>query len=255
LLYCFHNTASEDVVKRTLAILLSNLALVACNMAADAQEGERRGAVTQRSFDLAGFDAVGLSGSPDLVISVGGTHSVRAEGDAEMLDRLDLRVEDGTLKVGYKKGDWSVNWRSRATTRIYVTLPVLRGAKLAGSGDIRIDRVEGDSFDASIAGSGDIEIAQLQVATLNMKVAGSGNIKAAGAAQNASASVAGSGDIDLRGVQSRTASAKVVGSGDIRIQASETANVAIAGSGDVWVSGPARCTVSTRGSGNAHCNV
>jgi hypothetical protein len=239
-----------------MAILLSTLALVACNITADAQEGESGGGpVTQRSFNLTGFDAVGLAGSPDLVVRVGQPHSVRAEGDAEMLERLDLRVEDGKLRVGYKKGNWSMNWGSRPKTTIYVTLPALRGASLAGSGDIRIDRVEGNSFDASVAGSGDIAIAQLQVGTLNMKVAGSGNIKAAGAAQNASASVAGSGDIDLRAVQSRIASAKVVGSGDIRIQASETADVAIAGSGDVWVSGPARCTVSTRGSGNVHCNA
>jgi hypothetical protein len=256
LLYCLYNTAREDDVKRTLAILLSNLALVACSMSADAQEGERSGgAVTQRSFDLAGFDAVGLAGSPDLVVRVGGPHSVRAEGDAEMLERLDLRVEDGTLKVGYKKGKWSMNWGNRPKTVIYVTVPALRRAALAGSGDIRIDRVEGNSFEASIAGSGDITIAQMQVGTANFSIAGSGGITASGAAQTASASIAGSGDIDAGALQSRTASASVMGSGDIRIRATETANVSIMGSGDVLVGGSARCTVNKRGSGSVRCGA
>jgi hypothetical protein len=243
---------------RTLALLLSNIALVACNMSAEAQEGGSEpgsGTATQRSFNLTGFNAVSLAGSPDLIVTVGGAHSVRAEGDAEMLDRLDLRVEGGTLKVGYKKGNWSMNWGSRPKTRIFVTAPSLRAASLAGSGDIRVDRVQGDSFEASVAGSGDIAIAQMQVGTANFSIAGSGGITAAGAAQTASASIAGSGDIDAGALQSRTASASVMGSGDVRIRASETANVSIMGSGDVLVGGSARCTVNKRGSGSVRCGA
>jgi hypothetical protein len=247
-------------VKRNLAILLSNLALVACSMSADAQgSGDRRseaGPPVSRSFELAGFDAIGLAGSQDVEVRVGGGFAVRAEGDAEMIERLDIRVEDGTLKIGHKRGNYSIGWsRDRPKTRIFVSLPAIRAASLAGSGDLRIDRVQGDRFEASLAGSGDIEIGQIQVADLAAKVAGSGNIKAAGSAQSAEISVAGSGDVDIAAVQSRTASASVVGSGDARIQASETANVSIAGSGDVWVTGTARCTVSKRGSGTVHCNA
>lgn len=242
---------------RSLAILLSSLAVAACNMSAEAQQGERSagGAVTQRSFDLAGFDAVSLAGSPDLIVNVGGGHSVRAEGDPEMLDRLDVRVEGGTLKVGYKKGDWSMNLGSRPKTRIFVTVPTLRAAALAGSGDIQVDRVQGDSFDASVAGSGDIAIAQMQVGTANFSIAGSGGITASGAAQTASASIAGSGDINAGSLQSRTASASVMGSGDVRIRATETANVSIMGSGDVLIGGSARCTVNKRGSGSVRCGA
>ena len=246
-------------MKHTLGILLSNLALVACNMSADAQEADRGdrggGPVTQRSFDLAGFDAVGLAGSPNVLVTVGGAHSVRAEGDAETLDRLELRVEDGTLKIGTKKGSWSVGWTNRARTIIHVTVPALRGVSVAGSGDIRVDRVQGEAFEASVAGSGDIELAQLQVGSANFSVAGSGNIKARGTAQQASASVAGSGDIDAGALQSRTATASVMGSGDVRLAATETANISIMGSGDVYVSGPARCSINKRGSGEVHCNA
>jgi hypothetical protein len=246
-------------VKRNLAILLSNLALVACSMAGAQGGGERRadaGPAVTRNFDLAGFDAIGMAGSQDVEVRVGGGFAVRAEGDAEMIERLDIRVEDGTLKIGQKKGSYSVTWSSdRPRTRIFVSLPAIRAASLAGSGDLRIDRVQGERFDASVAGSGDIDIGQLQVAALAAKVAGSGNIKAAGTAQTSEISIAGSGDVDVGSVQSRTASASVVGSGDARIQASETANVSIAGSGDVWVTGSARCTVSKRGSGTVHCNA
>jgi hypothetical protein len=255
LVYYACNTQREDMM-RSLAILLFSLAMAGCNFTADAQEAPSGGGdVTQRTYPLAGFDAVGLAGSPDMIVTVGGRYSVRAEGDPEMLDRLDLRVENGTLKVGYKKGNWSANWGNRAKTRIFVTAPSLRAASLAGSGDIRIDRVQGDSFDASVAGSGDIAIAQMQVGTASFSIAGSGGISAAGGAQTASVSIAGSGDIDAGALQSRTASASVMGSGDVRIRATETANVSIMGSGDVLVSGSARCTVNKRGSGSVRCGA
>lgn len=242
---------------RSAAILVSTLALVACNIGAKAQEGELSkggGQMTQRTYELSGFDGVGLSGSQDVIVTVGGQHSVRAEGDAEMLDRLEIRVEDSTLKIGSKKGNDWFGWKNdRSKARILVTMPAIRSAALAGSGDIRIDRVLGEAFNASIAGSGDMEVAQMQVGEAKFSVAGSGNIRANGTAQSASTSVAGSGDVDIGGVQTRTASVSIAGSGDVRIHASETANISILGSGDVEVGGSARCTVSKRGSGGVRC--
>jgi hypothetical protein len=243
-------------VKRTLAILVSSLALAACNMAAVAQgggEGEA-GPMTQRSWDLRDFDGVALAGSQDVIVRVGGGHSVRAEGPAEILERLDIRVEERTLKVGMKKGDWSFGWSgNRPRTQIFVTLPSIRAASVAGSGDMKVDRVIGNRFNASVAGSGDLDIAELKVGEARFSVAGSGDIKAIGTAERSSASVAGSGDIDLGRVEARTVSAAVVGSGDVRVRATDAADVSITGSGDVYVAGNARCTVSKRGSGEVHC--
>jgi hypothetical protein len=231
------------------------LVLAACNFAAEAQGGERQaGPVTQRSWDLRDFDEVSLAGSHDVIVRVGGGHSVSAQGPAEVLERLDIRVEDGTLKVGTKKGNWSFGWSGdRPRTQVFVTLPSLRGAAVAGSGDMKVDRVIGNRFNASVAGSGDLDIAELKVGEAQFSVAGSGDIKATGTAERSSASVAGSGDIDIGRVLARTVNAAVVGSGDVRVQASETADVSITGSGDVYVAGKARCTVSKRGSGEVHC--
>lgn len=236
---------------RRAMILVSTLVLAACNMVAEAQD-RPAGPVTQRSFDLRGFDEVALAGSQDAIVTVGGAHAVRAEGPAEVLDRLDLRVEGGTLRIGMQKGNW--NWiGNQPRTRIFVTLPALRAAAVAGSGDMQVDRVAGDSFSAKVAGSGDLRIAELKVGEVQFSVAGSGDIRAVGSAERSSVLVAGSGDVDTGGLTVRSTRASVVGSGDIRVNASDTANVSIVGSGDVFVAGSARCTISKRGSGEVHC--
>lgn len=242
---------------RSAIILVSTLALAACNFSAGAQEGEGGGdgRVAQRSFDVGTFDGVALAGSHDVVVTVGGAPSVRAEGDAGIIERLDIRVQDGKLRIGTKKGtNWSASFlRNRAPVTIHVTAPSLSFAAVAGSGDMKIDKVEGDSFSGSIAGSGDMEIGSIAVGSADFSVAGSGDIKAAGTAGTAKVSIAGSGDVDLGAVESRTADVSVVGSGDVRTKAMESADVSIMGSGNVTVAGTAKCTVSKRGSGDVRC--
>jgi hypothetical protein len=241
---------------RTKLILVSALILGACNMAADAQSGSGGGGGqrSQRSFDLAGFDAVSLAGPHDVIVTVGPRHSVRAEGDAETLDRLKIEVDGSSLKIGMERGNWSTGWkRNTPKTTIYVTLPAIRAAAIAGSGDMRVDRVEANRFAASIAGSGDLQIGLLRTRDADFSIAGSGGITATGSADRADISIAGSGDMNLESVQIRTASVSIVGSGDVRARAMETADVSIIGSGDVNLSGPARCNVNKRGSGSVHC--
>ena len=240
---------------RSALILASASLLGACNMAADAQEGSGGGPRIQRSFDLSGFDSVGVAGQHDVIVTVGPQFSVRAEGDAETLDRLRIEVDNGNLKIGTKNEGWSMGWKNQSKTRILVSLPSIRSAAVAGSGDIRIDRVEAPRFSASVAGSGDLHVEALRAGDAEFSIAGSGNISAAGNAQRADISVAGSGDVDLGRLEVRAADVSIVGSGDVKARAMETADVSIMGSGDVVLSGSARCTVNKRGSGNVRCNA
>ena len=117
-------------------------------MAADAQRGEggRPGPTAQRSFDVGGFDAVSLGGPYDVVVTVGPAPSVRAEGDADEIERMEVKVEDGDLHIGReKRRGWSISWRRRtAAGRPSMSRRrARRAAAIGGSGDMRIDKVEG----------------------------------------------------------------------------------------------------------------
>src|SRR3546814_5216611 len=79
-----------------------------------------------------------------------------------------------TLKVG-RRGN-SVSWggdKGRAI-KIMVTMPALRGASVAGSGNLSVDRVEGDDFAASASGSGNLTIGAIKTQSASFSVAGSG---------------------------------------------------------------------------------
>ena len=243
---------------RAALLTLSTLVLAACNMTADAQRGEAApatGAGTERSYQVAAFDQVSLGGPHNVIVTVGGPPSVRAEGEERELERLEIRVEGGRLHIGQREGSsWSLRGHDSAVT-VHVTVPALSKAAIGGSGDMRIDTVQGRAFEASIGGSGDMEIGSLRVEDARFSVAGSGNIRVAGQAARSHATIAGSGDIDASTLESRTAEVSVVGSGDVSVRATETADVSVMGSGDVTVAGPARCTVRKMGSGEVNCNA
>jgi hypothetical protein len=235
---------------RGAVMIVSLLVLAGCS--AGAQQGGERG---QRSFQVGPFQAVSLAGPHNVVVTVGGAPSVRAEGDAEVLERLDIRVEDGSLHIGTRRTSSFSFRRERGSATIHVSVPSLTAASIGGSGDLRIDNVQGERFTASIGGSGDMEIGQLRVTQAQLSIAGSGGIRASGTVQRASISIAGSGDIDTSGVEARSAAISIVGSGNVRSRATETAEVSVMGSGDVTVAGPARCSVNRMGSGDVRCNV
>jgi hypothetical protein len=239
---------------RGATILSSILVLAACNMTGAHDEIQPSGKMGKKQYQVGGFDKVALAGPHNVVVTVGGAPSVRAEGDTGLLDRLDIRVEGGELKIDtHHKGWFSWHKVSGPPVTVYVTVPTLAGASIGGSGDMRIDKVEGERFSAAIGGSGDMAIGPMKVTAADFAVAGSGGITASGTADQSKFSIAGSGDVDAGGLRNRSATVSIAGSGKVNTQATESAEVSVMGSGDVTISGPAKCKINKMGSGDVRC--
>lgn len=241
-------------MRATAILTASMLALAAAGCGSRTHESEAR--VGQRSFQVGEFRSVSLGGSHRVIVTVGGAPSVRAEGDARDLERLEILVENGSLQIRNRENGWSFGFhRDRPPVTVHVTVPSLEAAAIGGSGEMTIDRIEGQRFAASIGGSGDMHIRQLRAEQADFSVGGSGGIRAAGAVRQSRIDLAGSGDIELGGLEIRNATVSVAGSGDVVAKAIETAQVSLVGSGDVTVTGPARCSVTRHGSGDVRCNA
>lgn len=238
---------------RYAAILAAALPLAACNvgngMSGNVVQPSGQGAT--RSFDVADFTGVSLRGADDVEVRTG-PFSVTAEGDSALLDRLEIRKDGDTLRIGRKSGNW--NWSSDKGARIIVTLPALASADIAGSGDMTIDGAKGD-FEGAVAGSGNLTLGTLAGGKANLSIAGSGDIAVRGGTASAlDISIAGSGDVTATGLKASSADISIAGSGNVRGQVSGPAKVSLVGSGDVELTGGAQCTVSKMGSGDARCS-
>ncbi|MEG3163629.1 head GIN domain-containing protein [Sphingomonas sp. PB2P19] len=230
--------------------------LAACSFSSSGEaEGPgvaAQGSGSMRTFQVADFTGIDLRGSDDIDVRVGPGFSVRAEGPSEDLDKLRIDLDGSTLNVG-RKNRTGMNWGKGSKVKVFVTLPRLTEANVAGSGTLAVDRVEGSKFDGGIAGSGNLRLAALQVDEAKFSIAGSGNATAAGAAKALTVEIAGSGDIDGRALQAQSARIEIAGSGGVRAVVNGAATVDMMGSGDVDLGPNARCTVSKMGSGTVRC--
>ncbi|MGI8706362.1 MAG: head GIN domain-containing protein [Sphingomicrobium sp.] len=236
-----------------IGIAAAAMAAAACGQ----NRAEDGGPTVQRNYQVGAFERIEVAGPYEVEVRTGGEPGVSASGPEKLIERLVVEVRGDRLLIHPRRENGSrwFNWGSRGTARVQVTAPALPAATIAGSGEIRIDRVEGASFEGSVAGSGDLDVGALEVETLKLSVAGSGDVRAgSGQSRSAEYSIAGSGDINAGGVRSETAAVSIAGSGTIHGHATGTADVTIMGSGDVVLTGGAKCKVSKSGSGDVRCS-
>ena len=216
-------------------LLIALLPLAACSGTAKSEGTPPSGTGGNRTFAVDSFTGVDAAGPDDVDVRVGSGFSVRAEGDPKILDKLEIVKEGDTLMV--RRKEHSFSWGGdRKGAKIYITMPRMTAASTTGMGDMTIDHVDGEKFQASATGSGDLNIGALSVQAVDLSVTGSGSVGTAGTAKTGSLSVTGSGDI--------TAPKLSLGQ----------ASVNVMGSGDVTLTGGAKCTTSKMGSGDITCN-
>jgi hypothetical protein len=236
----------------TAAIAAGTIALSGCHVGRD--DG---GATVSRNYQVGNFQRIEVAGPYDVDVRTGANLSVAARGSERQLDRTIVEVQGDKLVIRPEgnHGWFHFGWSHHGKTAFTVTVPQLAAATIAGSGDIRVDKVQGNSFEGVVAGSGGLNVGNLEVQQLKLSVAGSGDAKAqAGKAQSAKFDIAGSGDIDARAVAAQSTEVSIAGSGNVRANASATAKVSIIGSGDVEVTGGAKCEITKAGSGDVRCS-
>ena len=224
----------------------------ACHVGSKAEDRDA-GPQVSRNYQVGAFDKLAVAGPYEVNVVTGGQPGVSAKGGSALLDETEVVVENGTLEIRPKKRHGiHFNWHNGKAV-FTVNAAALRGAAIAGSGGINVDKVSGD-FDGDVAGSGDLKVASIAGGKVKLSIAGSGGVDVAGKADTVDLSIAGSGDIRAGGLASRVADVSIAGSGNVAVGASESADVSIMGSGDVEVTGGAKCKVSKAGSGNVRCS-
>ncbi|MDH3283387.1 MAG: DUF2807 domain-containing protein [Acidobacteriota bacterium] len=214
---------------RTLAIaaaLLAEMSLGAgcCVYRMDAIRGS--GKIATETREISSFESLVVTGAADVELSIGEPLSLWIEADDNLLPLVTTDVRGERLVVS-SRGSYS----TRHGVRVRVAAPAVSSVKLAGSGTITIEGLDGGELELTVAGSGDIVVT--------------------GEVDSLDASVGGSGDIDGSRLVSRSVRARIAGSGDIDVHATEALTATIAGSGEITYRGdPPSIERSIAGSGS-----
>jgi hypothetical protein len=235
------------------AVIAASAALSACGQS----RAEDAGPKVSRNYQVGNFQQIEIAGPYDVSVRTGANPSVFARGGDKLLERTVVEVQGDKLVIRPQEhhGLFNFGFGSNGKADFVVTVPQLRGAVLAGSGDLKVDAVRGDRFETTLAGAGDLGVGSVDVQSFKLSLAGAGDAKVGGGqAQTAEYKVVGAGTLDAAKVTTQQLKVSIAGSGDVKARATGAADVSIMGAGDVEVSGGAKCTVHKAGAGDVRCS-
>lgn len=206
-----------------------------------------------RGYSITSFDAIRVEAPVTVHLTTGKGASARAEGDADMLDRLRLDVSGRLLTIRAARTASDRGGKSGGRATISLSTGMLDRVMLIGGGSIAIDRLAGLRAEIVSGGNGDVTVAAIAVDQLDVALAGGGKVALAGRAGTATIRVTGPGAVAAEGLHVRNATVGNEGPGSIALDAAVTAKVTASGAGDLMVTGKAACTVINRGTGRVTC--
>ena len=213
--------------------------------AGDRVEGS--GKVVDEPRTAAGFSRLVVHGPLEVVVKAADADRVVVHADDNIAPLIETSVVADTLTVGVRAG---ASFRTRTDVQIRLQVRQMNAVVLRGSGEVRVDRVEAEVFEATLQGSGDIVVASLQANAVAVSIAGNGDVRLKGTAASLGVVLDGSGDVHCADLPARQVAVRIRGSGDVRVHAVEELKVDVDGSGDVRYRGTPKISKSIRGSGS-----
>jgi hypothetical protein len=197
---------------------------------------------------LASFSGLGLSVPGNWTLIQGEREGIVIESDAKTIEDLEVFVKGPKVEVRNKtRSGWNYNSKEVKGTIYFKNLD---SVGLASSGRVDAGAINASDIRFSIAGSADLKIDKLTANNVKFSVAGAGNLDIAGSAKSQQISIAGSGDVLTHKLKSESVKVSIAGSGNAKVWATESLNVSVAGSGDVEYYGKPKIDKSIVGSGD-----
>lgn len=174
--------------------------------------------------------------------------SVDLHGQANLLDKVTLKIENNVLIIGTDAHCLDSDGKMHITVR----LPKLEYLACHGSGDVLGNGrfTDENEFRMELHGSSDVRL-QMEAQKIFLEANGSSTVQLAGNAQETHVDINGSGEVQAFDLQTHRAFLEINGSGDIEIFADSLLDVSLNGSGNVVYKGnPGSLRTDVHGSGN-----
>lgn len=190
---------------------------------------------------------INVVGGMDVFIDAGAP-AIKIEGDENILQYIETRVDDGWLEIKTRN---HINIHSSTPVKVYITTPEVTDLKVTGSGNLTCNSKfsSGSNMSFNITGSGNIT-ADINAPAVDAGITGSGNMYIKGETRNVDIRVTGSGNYDSPELKAENANVKIMGSGDATLFADANLKASVAGSGDVRYGGNAAVDKKIAGSGS-----
>ena len=229
---------------RSLVLVTVVLLLAGCTIPFGTRINGSGPAVT-KDFDLAGFTAVATGSAFQVEITRAETYSVAVTVNENLVERLDVSVSGGTLRIYLKPNVGSVG---NATLKAKVTMPELNGLDLSGASRTTVTGFNSNmALNTEVSGASTLR-GDLTCGNAQLDASGASKVELRGSAYDLKVKASGASTVDLSNFTSRNTVVDASGASHVSVAASGSLDVEASGASTVRYTGePAKLKANTSG--------
>jgi len=230
---------------KTTAIAFLMLMLASVNVFAQREHVTGNGTIKKETRTASSFKSISASGSFNVYITPGTSSNIEIEADENILPYIVTEVEDGELKLHWKKG-----YDVKPSQKIAVNVSMAEVKELAASGSggfYSKGTLKGEKVDIGISGSVIIDM-DLKADKLEVGVSGSTKILLKGDVPKVEYGISGSASVDALALKSQDVEVGVSGSGDLAVNVEKKLDISVSGGAKVRYKGNPSINQSSSGS-------
>jgi hypothetical protein len=223
-----------------------SICIIATSCALNAQQR-----ITSKTFDVQPFEAVESNSVANTHFFQGPTTSLRAEGNKDLIDRLNVNVEKGKLIIEMQKSAFNNNNLKNKKLDIYISSPTLNLIEMEGVGNFLLEKAfNSPKLEIVSDGVGNLKADNINCEQMFIRSHGVGNIQLAGKAVDVTILSDGVGNIKAEKLVAQHASVNLSGVGNVAFNCSKSMDVELSGVGNaIYYGNPQVKNVSKDGFG------
>lgn len=196
------------------------------------------GETMEETREVEAFDALEVTGSFDVEVTLGDTPSVTVTCDENLLSLIQTTVQDGTLVLDQRNavGAWAAI-HPKAECHADIVTTSLIAVDASGAGDVHLAEADWSELaEVSLTGSGRVVVdGVVSAPDLSLSSHGAGELFVNGTTGDSlTIEITGSGIAGITDIDTSTLTASVRGSGSlVGTGSADTSDIACTGSGDV----------------------
>lgn len=192
---------------------------------------------SRQTRQVTAFHGVSVSSGIDLYLTQKNIEEIVVEADADELDKIITKVEDGILKIYIKEQSWfNMNWK-KDPVKVFVSFKTLDKLEASAGSDINAEGVlKLDKLNMDASSGSDIKL-ELEANELNVESSSGSDISLKGKASIMQANASSGSDINAGELQTKKCTASVSSGSDIQVYVIDELDANASSGGDITYSG------------------
>ena len=191
----------------------------------------QKSTTTDKTYPVQSFSSIEFEAVAKVIFTQTEKYSVRAEGDKGMIDKLDVNVRKGVLRIKQKG---KLNSKTKKNLTIYISSPTIEEFDVEGVGNWIIQgKVKANNLKIDFKGVGNFEALDLEIPSIKAEYEGVGTLTLGGTTNFIEIKSEGVGSIDTQKLIAKSVVLRASGVGSVKVYATESIDLNNEGVGSV----------------------